>query len=116
MPSIRKEKKRLKRQIRNQYDLAMAYEMPTKEYANMPIDYRAEHFAIVWGLSLLKFDLATLRSRSRMASFHTKMMKKFRRMPESPEKELIRIKLAEIRQRKSLENIDIRKHKIIINP
>lgn len=96
MTSIRKTKKALKREIRrleSQRDYK-TFENPLDEYEAL-----ANAHAASWVLTLERAHLATLLLQCKWKSFHTKMMRVFRAMPESPKKEELRCKLIEIKKR-----------------
>lgn len=96
MTSIRKTKKALKRDIRRlesetDYSLLGVNDKPLQECASA--------WSNAWLVAFKESELDSLIVRCHAKSFHTKMMRKFRAMPESPKKEEIRRKLIEIRKK-----------------
>lgn len=96
MTNKRKAKKALKREIRRlesetDYSLLGVNDNPLQECASA--------WSNAWLVAFKESELDSLIIRCRVKSFHAKMMRKFRAMPESPKKEELRIKLIEIRKK-----------------
>ena len=96
MTSIRKTKKALKREIRRlesgtDYSVFRANDAILQELAST--------WTNAWLVAFKESELDSLIVRCRVKSFHAKMMRKFKAMPESPKKEELRQKLNEIRMK-----------------
>lgn len=96
MTSIRKTKKALKREIRRlesqtDYSLLGVNDKPLQECAS--------EWSKAWIVAFKESELDSLITHCRLRSFHSKMMRKFRAMPDSPKKEELRCKLIEIRKK-----------------
>lgn len=94
MTSIRKTKKALKREIslmksQTDYSLLGVNDAPLRD--------RATAYTNAWLVAFKESELASLIVRCRLKSFHTKMMRKFKAMPEGPKKDELRQKLKNIR-------------------
>ncbi len=96
MTSIRKTKKALKRKIRwleSQTDYSC---LGVNDYL---LQRCASEWSKAWIVAFKESELESLIVRYRVKSFHTKMMRKFKVMPESPKKEELRYKLIETRNK-----------------
>lgn len=96
MTSIRKTKKALKHEIslmksQTDYSLLGVNDAPLRD--------RATSYTNAWLVAFRESELESLIVRCQVKSFRTKMMRKFRAMPESPKKEELRQKLNEIRMK-----------------
>lgn len=96
MTSIRKTKKALKREIRR-FDSETDYSLLGVNDA--PLRDCATAYTNAWIVAYKESELKSLIVRCQVKSFHTKMMRKFKAMPESPKKEELRRKLIEIRNK-----------------
>ena len=94
MASIRKAKKALKREIRR---LESETDYSCFGVNDKPLQECATAYTNAWIVAFKESELDSLIVRCRVKSFHTKMMRKFKAMPESPKKEGLRQKLKEIR-------------------
>lgn len=95
MTSIRKTKKALKHEIslmksQTDYSLLGVNDAPLRD--------RATSYTNAWLVAFRESELESLIVRCQVKSFRTKMMRKFRAMPESPKKEELRCKLNEMRK------------------
>lgn len=96
MASIRKTKKALKREIsliesQTDYSLLGVNDAPLRDCATA--------YTNAWIVAYKESELKSLIVRCRIKSFHTKMMRKFKAMPESPKKDELRLKLIAIRKK-----------------
>lgn len=96
MTSIRKTKKALKREIRQ---LNSQTDYSLLGVNDEPLQKCASEWSKAWIVAYKESELETLIVCCRVKSFHTKMMRKFKAMPESPKKEELRCKLIEIRNK-----------------
>lgn len=94
MASIRKTKKALKRKIRR---LESETDYSVFRAKDATLQERASTWTNAWLVAFKESELASLIVRCRLKSFHTKMMRKFKAMPEGPKKDELRQKLKNIR-------------------
>lgn len=94
MTSIRSTKKALKREIQR---LESETDYSVFRANDATLQERASTWTNAWLVAFKESELASLIVRCRVKSFHTKMMRKFKAMPECPKKEELRQKLKEIR-------------------
>lgn len=96
MTSILKTKKSLKRKIRR---LKSQTDYSCLGVNDKTLQECATAYTNAWIVAFKESELDSLFMRRRVKSFHTKMMRKFRAMPESPKKEELRRKMIEIRNK-----------------
>jgi hypothetical protein len=84
MTSIRKTKKALKREIRR---IESQTDYSYLGVNDNPLQECATAYTNAWIVAFKESELVFLIVRCRVKSFHTKMMRKLKAMPESPKKE-----------------------------